>query len=160
MCISFPHGAQWFEQFVLLYAFSLKVCFKANSLCSVLCWVLHSLLFVWTQLLMEVSASEGALCVLRSAALHLAPFISCCELVNEEDRETALSSCVSRLFWNPSILPQGGLWCLWASEWASLQRSHHSVEWQMLSGRARLHRELSQFFMSVVRFSFLESCLS
>lgn len=59
-------------------------------------------------------------------------------------------------FWNPSILPGGGLWCFWANvptEKLQLCRG------PTLSGRAKLRGELPRFFISAVRFSFLESCL-
>lgn len=46
-----------------------------------------------------------------------------------------------------------------ASERMCLQRNYSSVEWPTLSGRAKLHVELPRFFISAVRFSFLESCL-
>lgn len=46
-----------------------------------------------------------------------------------------------------------------ASERMCLQRNYRSVEWPTLSGRAKLRGELPRFFISAVRFSFLESCL-
>lgn len=63
--------------------------------------------------------------------------------------------CVYR-FWNPSSCL--GVAC-GASERMCLQRNDCSVEWPTLSGRAKLRGELPRFFISAVRFSFLESCL-
>lgn len=90
---------------------------------------------------------------LRSAGLNLAPLVSCCQLFSEEDTivfvlctgSGTLASCL-------------GVAC-GASERMCLQRNYSSVEWPTLSGRAKLRGELPRFFISAVRFSFLESCL-
>lgn len=89
---------------------------------------------------------------LRSAGLSLAPSVSCCQLFSEEDAVVFVctgsgtpASCL-------------GVAC-GASERMCLQRNDCSVEWPTLSGRAKLRGELPWFFISAVRFSFLESCL-
>lgn len=81
---------------------------------------------------------------LKSAGLNLAPLVSCYQVVSEEDKHCLP---VDRLSWNPSILP----WVACdASEQMCLQRSHRSVGWQSQAPWGP-----SQFFISVVRVSFL-----
>lgn len=89
----------------------------------------------------------------RSAGLNLAPLVSCCQLFSEED--TVVFVLCTGSGTPASCL---GVAC-GASERMCLQRNYSSVEWPTLSGRAKLREELPWFFISAVRFSFLESCL-